>query len=420
MKILLSAIACHPEYGSEGGVGWKAATALSKRHEVHVLTSTSEKQAVERALATGEHAGLSFTYFGKDAPYHENRLVARLQSWARYLAWTQQSLEIARALTAQQPFDVAHHVTYSSWRVPSPLWRLDSPFIWGPVGGAAEYPSHLLGKLATRSAIYELMRRVSNQQATRSSALRDCAQNSAAVIASNKETFDKLLVLRGRSDGMHLLFPTFFNDQQIAMFRCDPADKPPADPIRLFAGGNIIGSKGLVFALEALKITTQRGIKWRLAVGGYGPEVPFLKKRARALGIDQWIDFHMGFSGEDYTRKLKESHVFILPSFRENAGITMLEAMLAGCVPVIVDASAQAGMVTDDCGFKIPVTTAKEISQGLADALVTLARNPTLRVAMGQAAAKSVAGTCREETYTSSIERIYHQAIHRDTRKPHR
>jgi len=125
-------------------VGWKAATALSKKHEVHVLASTSERQAVERALATGEHPGLSFTYFGKDAPYHENRLVARLQSWARYLTWTQQSLEIARALTAQQSFDIAHHVTYSSWRVPSPLWRLDLPFIWGPVGGAAEYPSHLL------------------------------------------------------------------------------------------------------------------------------------------------------------------------------------------------------------------------------------------------------------------------------------
>jgi glycosyltransferase involved in cell wall biosynthesis len=410
VKILLSSIACHPEHGSEGGVGWKAATALSKGHEVHVLTSTSERQAVEQALATREHPGLSFTYFGTDAPYLENRLVARLQSWARYLTWTQQSLEIARALTAQQLFDVAHHVTYSSWRVPSPLWRLELPFIWGPVGGAAEYPSHLLGKLATRSAIYELMRRLSNRQATRSSALRDCAQNSAAVIASNKETFDKLLVLRGRSDGMHLLFPTFFTDQQIAMFRCDPADKPPADPIRLFAGGNIIGSKGLVFALEALQIAAQRGIKWRLVVGGYGPEVPFLKKRARALGIDQWIDFHMGFSGEDYISKLKESHVFILPSFRENAGITMLEAMLSGCVPVIVDASAQASVVDQTCGFKITVDTADRITAGLANAVELLARNSEQRISMGRTASELVARSYREESYIDKVGDIYSAA----------
>ena len=398
-------------------MGWKAATALSKKHEVHVLASTSERQAVERALATGEHPGLSFTYFGKDAPYHENRLVARLQSWARYLAWTQQSLEIARALTAQQPFHIAHHVTYSSWRVPSPLWRLDLPLIWGPVGGAAEYPSHLLGKLATRSAIYELMRRLSNRQATRSSALRHCAQNSAAVIASNKETFDKLLALRCRSNGMHLLFPTFFTDQQVAMFRCDPRDKPPADPIRLFAGGNIIGSKGLVFALEALQIAAQRGIKWRLVVGGYGPEVPFLKKRARALGIEDWVEFHMGFSGAEYSSKLKESHVFILPSFRENAGITMLEAMLAGCVPVIVDASAQAGVVNDSCGFKIPVGKAADISKGLASAVCLLTEQPQLRIEMGRTASEWVAASFREDSYMSNINRIYAGALQKRREK---
>jgi glycosyltransferase involved in cell wall biosynthesis len=209
---------------------------------------------------------------------------------------------------------------------------------------------------------------------------------------------------------MHLLFPTFFTDQQIAMFRCDPADKPPADPIRLFAGGNIIGSKGLVFALEALQIAAQRGIKWRLVVGGYGPEVPFLKKRARALGIDQWIDFHMGFSGEDYISKLKESHVFILPSFRENAGITMLEAMLSGCVPVIVDASAQASVVDQTCGFKITVDTADRITAGLANAVELLARNSEQRISMGRTASELVARSYREESYIDKVGDIYSAA----------
>lgn len=411
MRVLLSAIACHPEHGSEAGVGWKAATALSKRHEVHVLTSTGARPATARALATRKHPRLSFTYFGKDAPYHENRLIARLQSWARYLEWTSQSVAVARSLTAQQTFDVVHHVTYSSWRVASPLWQLDLPFIWGPVGGAAVYPSHLLGKLATRSALFELVRALSNRQASRSPALRNCVRNASAVIASNKETFDRLLVLRGAADGMYQLFPTFFTDQQIVMFRCDPADKPPADPIRLFAGGNIIGSKGLVFALEALQIAAQQGIKWRLTVGGYGPEIPFLRKRARSLGIDAWIDFHMGFSGDGYTRKLQESHIFILPSFRENAGITMLEAMLAGCVPIIADASAQADVVNDTSGFKIPLGTAEFISTGLAKAVETMARNPDLRFEMGRSASRLVAESFTEDAYVDKLGNIYEAAI---------
>lgn len=411
MKVLLSAIACHPEHGSEGGVGWKAATALSKRYEVHVLTSTGARPAIERALVTNAYPRLSFTYFGKDAPYHENRLVARLQSWARYQDWTSQSLAVAGSLTAQQQFDVAHHVTYSSWRVPSLLWRLDLPFIWGPVGGAAEYPSRLLGKLATRSALFELVRALSNRQASRSSALRKCVRNSSAVVASNKETFDKLLALRGASDGMHQLFPTFFTDQQIAMFRCDPADKPPSDPIHLFAGGNIIGSKGLIFALEALKLVSQAGINWRLVVGGYGPEIPYLKKRAQILGIRENVVFHTGFIGKEYTDKLKESHVFILPSFRENAGITMLEAMLAGCVPIIADASAQADVVEETFGFKIPVGTAESISTGLAKAVETMARNPDLRFEMGRSASRLVAESFTEDAYVDKLGKIYEAAI---------
>ena len=242
--------------------------------------------------------------------------------------------------------------------------------------------------------------------------------NSDAVVASNKETFDKLLALRGRSDGMHLLFPTFFTNQQVAMFQCNSADKPPADPIRLFAGGNIIGSKGLIFALEALKIAAQKGIKWRLVIGGHGPEVPFLKKKARSLGIEAWIEFHMGFSGTEYCNKLKESHAFILPSFRENAGITMLEAMLAGCVPIIVDASAQAAVFDSRCGFKIPVGKANAISSALANAVEILALNPEQRIEMGRKASAVVEHTFREETYVRRIGDIYEEAVRRKSSRP--
>jgi glycosyltransferase involved in cell wall biosynthesis len=418
MKILLSAIACHPRRGSESGVGWRAAAALSKKHTVHVLTSRGEQEGIELALATGAYPNLSFTFFGTDAPYHENRLIARLQSWQRYVHWTRQSLNVSRELAAQQHFDLAHHVTYSSWRVPSPLWQLDLPFVWGPVGGAAAYPLNFLGKLALRSAVFEVARELSNIHASYSTPLTECVCNSDAVVTSNKETFDKLLALRGRSDGMHLLFPTFFTDQQIAMFRCDPEDKPPADPIRFFAGGSIIGSKGLIFALEALTVAAQRGINWRLVVGGYGPEIPFLEQKARSWGIRERIDFHTGFAGVEYVNKLKESHAFILPSFRENAGITMLEAMLAGCVPVIVDASAQAGVVTDRCGFKIPVGTAANISEGLANAVSILARQPQQRIEMGCAASALVATSFREDSYVSRINKVYADALQRRQKKP--
>lgn len=409
MRILLSAIACYPDRGSESGVGWKAAAALSKKHTVHVLTSAGEKKGIELALETGEYPNLSFSFFGGDAPYHENRLIARLQSWKRYADWIRLSLDVARKLSAEQHFDLAHHVTYSSWRIPSPLWQMDIPFVWGPVGGAAEYPKSLLGKLAPRSALFEVMRGISNRHASSSRALKACVRNSAAVVASNKETFDKLLAIRGRKEGLHAVFPAFFTDHQVELLKFDAANKPPDQPLQLFAGGNIIGSKGLIFALEALQAASRQGIAWQLVVGGYGPEIPFLRKKAQTLGIAHNIDFHMGFTGDAYRQKLKDSHVFILPSFRENAGITMLEAMLAGCVPVVVDASAQGDIVNNEFGFKVPVKSAAEITDELADAIIQIARNPDLRISMGQKASDFVARTYREDTYVNGIEAIYEE-----------
>ncbi len=394
-------------------MGWKAAVALGRRHRVHVLTSASEKQAIGHALDAEPRPNLSFTYFGDNSPYHENRLIARLQSWCRYLVWVKQSLSHARQLVSNDHFDIAHHVTYSSWRVASPLWRLDIPFVWGPVGGVAEYPRHLRAKLSFRSAAFEVARGLSSQFGYRSNNLRKCVRNASAVIASNRETLEKLTQLRGNHCGLHMLFPTFFTQEQMESLDQDPESKPRPDPLRVFAGGNIIGSKGITFALEALRIATNQGVNAVFTIGGYGPEIPFLRRKARLLGLVDKVNFHPGFIGAEYRNELKSSHLVLMPSFRENAGITMLEAMLAGCVPVIVDASAQGDVVNESCGFKIPVGKAEEISQGLAEALVLLARKPELRISMGRNAAGLVKQRYHEAAYIEGLERIYAEALDR-------
>ncbi len=411
MKVLLSAIACHPERGSEGAVGWNAVCALSDKHELHVLTSASQRAAIARAVEKGRCQNVSFYFFGSSATYHENRLIARLQSWVRYLSWMKESEQVASHLHANHCFDLIHHVTYSSWRVPSRLWQLQAPFVWGPIGGVAEYPMRLLSKLSVSSAGFEIFRHVMNLYSLRSKQLSDCVRKATAVVCSNRETIDALQKIRGSATGMYMLSPTFFTNDQMALFRLDAAAKDPTMPLRCFAGGNIIGSKGLIFALEALQAASQKSIQWQLVVGGYGPEIPFLKKKAQALGIADQIDFHVGFKGDAYRQKLKDAHVFILPSFRENAPGTILEAMLAGCVPVVVDASAQGDIVASEFGFKVPVKSAGQITEDIADSLVELARNPAQRVSMGQRASEYVARNYSEDSYISGIEAIYKDVL---------
>lgn len=51
-----------------------------------------------------------------------------------------------------------------------------------------------------------------------------------------------------------------------------------------------------------------------------------------------------------YWKELAASHVFLLPSLGESSGLTMMEAMLAGCAPFVADCGGPAHIVTEACG----------------------------------------------------------------------
>jgi glycosyltransferase involved in cell wall biosynthesis len=407
MRVLLSAIGCHPEHGSEGGIGWNAVRALSSENELHVMTSVSQRPALEAAVLKGECPNVTFSFFGTDKPYHPNRLIARCESWVRYFKWINQSYHHALHLLSERKFDLAHQVTYSSWRVASPLWQLPIPFVWGPVGGVAKYPWHLLNKLSASGALFEVARNLSNRAAMLSPALRACARGSTAVIGSNRESARVLRRLRGHDRDLYQITPMAFTHDEMVRFTCDPASKPQVGRLELFAGGSMVGSKGIVFGLEAMAFVLKLGIDCRFTIASGGPEISFLKKRTRQLSLEKHVVFNDGYGGTDYPEALKSSHACLIPSFRENVGITLLEGMLAGCVPVIIDASAQGENVPDNCGIKVPVGSAQEISEGLAQGLLLLARNTSARINMARRAQKHVRESFSRAAYSGKINAIY-------------
>ena len=129
LKVLLSAYACMPNTGTEPGNGWNWAVHLAERGmRVHVLTVIEGKEGIEAYRAEHPDSRISFSYvklprcFTHRTPIH-------------YLLWQWAALKIAKQLHQESPFDLAHHVTYSSIHVPTQLWRLGVPTIFGPVGG---------------------------------------------------------------------------------------------------------------------------------------------------------------------------------------------------------------------------------------------------------------------------------------------
>jgi len=413
LKILVSSIACAPYSGSEGLYGWLACRAIARDHEIHILTHTTCREQIERADREGLiPKQMHFYYVGRPHISHPNRLLARLQSWLIYRTFQKEVLDQARQLCREQSFDVIHHLTFTTWRVASPLWRLGLPFVWGPISGTEQMPVRFWKILSPSALAFEALRRLSDLCSTYSPAIRDCARKSSAIIAIHSQARQKLVRLRGRDEGISTFSGFFFLDERVTRLR-GPRDFFTGDrPLRIFASGNLEGRKGVALVLRALALVKQRGIPFHYRVTSHGPELNHLKKLARHLKLEDCVSLGAPFSGEEYFQALRTFDISLLPSLREGGGLSTMEAMLAGCVPIVADCGGPGDAVTNECGYKIPVTTPQQMTLDIANAIITLHEEPEKFSRLGPAASERIADLYSEQRFRNHIDAVYAELSH--------
>jgi len=412
MKILVSAIACDPFAGSESLLGWSASRSLADLGALWLLVSAEHRAGIERAQAEGlvpDH--MHFVFIGENKPYHENRMIARAQSWARYLTFSRSILSTARQLHEKIGFDLSHHLTYSTWRVGSPLWRLGIPFIWGPISGTEVFPpKKFAGILSPSARAFEMARVLGGVYSGFNSEVRATAKNAFHIFAAHREAVPRLAKLRGSSDGISVLSYYTFKPETIAAFARPSVGASSGGPLKILAGGNLEGRKGVAIALQGLALARKAGAKFSYRVTGRGPELTHLQQLAKQLGIDQHVQLGQGFSREDYVKELHTTDLYLLPSLREGGGTTMMEAMLAGCVPIVADAGGPGTAVTDECGFRIKVESPAQMAHDIAAAVIRVSQDRPLLARMSSAAPQRIAQQYAHDHFIEAIRAIYRQA----------
>jgi glycosyltransferase involved in cell wall biosynthesis len=410
MRVLVAALACAPVGSSEEFLGWQAVRAISRYHEVWVLTIDRNRESITCAQASGAAEKVHFEYLQGFNRWVRNPTLFRLQGWLEFMEWSRKALRAARALHQRHRFHLAHHITYSAWRVPSLLWRLNIPLVWGPIGGGGDVPLHVLRSMSWPGMTLEGLRKVS-QLARYLPGPRRCAREAACVIASNSETAELIRRLRGSSRGLFVMWPTYFSDTQIARYTARERSYLVDGTLRIFAGGTAIGSKGLALALRGLRCALDRGVRFVYTIASQGPECVYLRRMTRDLGLEQSVRFVTEYRGSAYASELQASHCFLVPSFRENLGVTMIEAMLTGAVPIVADISAPGEVVTPMCGIKIPVTSTAEMVQAIGDAVQLLARNPRQMFELGVNASARARQIVNQNDYEENVEAAYQIAL---------
>lgn len=412
MKVLIAATACHPTAGSEAYVGWQAVSLLRREHELCVLTSLWCREGIERTVNTEEGwERVRFVYVDEkraQASCHPNRMIARIQSWLGYRLWCGDAGKIARQLVVQERFDLAHHVTYATWRMGSPLAGLGVPWIWGPIGGGEVFPWRLIEILSPVAALFEIIRAINSWISRRSGSVRDAIASASLVLPNNHETERLVLKLGVPKERIRRLCQSFLPGKRLERLgRTEWITPRECGELLCVAGGNLEGRKGVAIALRALAELSRRGVPFRYTYLGRGPEMEHLKGLARRLGIEERVCFLDSLSGVEYIQALQSSHVYLLPSLREGVPVTQMEAMAAGCVPVVA-ACGGAGPMAKAAGLQsITLGPADHMAKSIAMVLAGYWQDGESWREASEASSAAIGREYSDEHYAAEMNVLY-------------
>src|SRR5699024_511235 len=153
-----------------------------------------------------------------------------------------------------------------------------------------------------------------------------------------------------------------------------PAAKPASERNR--TGGVIVArqvkQKRLDHALDALALARDAGIDTKVDIYGLGPLTSRLTKQAEKLNLSDIVNWK-GYDSNAKARFGTASYT-LMSSRYEGHPVALLEAMSAGCIPIVYDIEfGPSDVVTDGVdGFLVPPGSVT----GMADALVKLHSMP--------------------------------------------
>jgi glycosyltransferase involved in cell wall biosynthesis len=368
--VVLWAFICHPELGSEGGLGWNWAQALARAgHHVHLVTMPTFRAEIEEQLSPMAGGGCIMVHFTKanDNAYargHKGRLSFNLD----YVNWQKDALRESRRMGLDAA-DVGHHVSWGAVLLGSRLAQLGPPLVFGPAGGGQLTGRELRGYLG-RSFSDTVRTFAIKHLATRLPAARQTARHADLLLAANAGT--ATLAQQLGAPRVERMLPEGIDASLLApMARRSQGSR---EQIVLWVG-RFLPRKGAPLAVEAFEHVRRAVPTARLVMVGEGAKQAETQRRARELGVSGAVEFTGRLDWPSVLRLYDEADMFLSTSIRDTSCATGLEAAARG-LPIVGLSHSGGGGCDDypDVGAtKVPAmpvgSVALRLGQAMAEVL---------------------------------------------------
>ena len=186
----------------------------------------------------------------------------------------------------------------------------------------------------------------------------------------------------------------------------EPATTPPSrsfsGKLRLVFAGRLDEGKRLQDVMMAARSLRDLGVQFDMTVAGDGPDRGAIEDVCSQVGLRDTVRFLGIIPRDGVERLMQESHVNLLLSESEGFGLSVLEGMKVGCVPIVTETCGCKDAIRDGAnGFVVKlggVGTVAGLVRRLEQDRVLLAR-------MSEAAARTVREEyCAEKEVARHLE----------------
>lgn len=375
---MISAYACEPDKGSEPGAGWNWAVQVARKHSVVVLTRTNNRESIERELQRNPQPNMTFLYY--DLPDFLRRWKKGQRGVQLYYAlWQIGAYHFVKSLHKKEPFTLVFAVTFGTMWLPTLMYKLPAPFIWGPLGGGEGVPRQLWPRLTKKQRIFERVRRLNRYVCITNPWFRPACKKASALIMRTGESV--ACIPKKYRQKCKIMLET-----GVTLEQCDTLGMVHKEQSQTFVVcGRLVGLKLIDIAIRAMKQVVQEFPGATLKIVGDGECERALKNLTEQLEIQKNICFTGRLTKAESIREIQKAAALVVSSGREGGAWVLYEAMMCKTPIVCMDTSGMHILVEPNGGIKLPVADYNTMVQRFADAMLWMLRHPEEAKLMGEA-----------------------------------
>ena len=405
MRILYYSFSCEPNAGSDEGLGWLWPFYMRTYHEVYVVTRKDREPQIERYLLVHNITNMHFFYC--DIPDWMNFYYKTGKGFLVYQKlWQYPAYRMIKKLHKIYQFDLIHHVSTSDFRLIGFLYKINTHYLLGPIGGAQKTPQPL--RYYTRhNRAEEDIRSLINKITIFNPRYKRAINKADSIFFANRETYDFLLPHIKNKQKCYLLLDVAIEKEKVLTTdRRARFSNQSEKKMTFIWSGRMVFRKGLALLIDALSIVDSE-LKYQVILCGDGPESDFLKETCNKNNLNKKVIFTGKLSYEGMQKYYDKADLFIFPSLRETTGTVLVEAFSHGLPVITLNQGGAALMVTDDVGFLISGNSREEYIMKLAEIMEECIRKPELVREKGLAAYKKVLDNYTWDKKISFMNEIY-------------